>query len=52
MRLISIFFSCHDLVEFLKSESLICFGKIENVSVMHHFHDVVVVHCFSQLSGC
>ena len=52
MRLISIFFSGHNFIEFFKSKSLICFSKIKNVSVMHHFHDVVVVHSFAQLSGC
>lgn len=52
MRIISIFFSCYDFVELFKGESLIRFRKIENVSVMHHFHNIVVVHCFAQLSGC
>jgi hypothetical protein len=49
----SIFLLCHDRVEFLEGESLVAFGVVEDVDVVHHFLDFVVVHGLPEfLSDC
>jgi len=36
-----------NLIELVKCEELIGFSLIENVSVMHHFFNLLIIHCFS-----
>lgn len=44
---ISVLFLGDDGVELLESEVLVGFCLVEDMRVMHHFHDLLVIHSFS-----
>jgi hypothetical protein len=49
--LISILFLGDYGVELFESEVLVCLGLVEDMGVMHHFHNLFVVHGFAQFSA-
>jgi|JI9StandDraft_1071089.scaffolds.fasta_scaffold563000_1 hypothetical protein len=50
-RDISIFLFGDDSVELFEGEIFIRIGLVQDVGVVHHFHDLLVVHGFSEFSA-
>ena len=44
---ISILLFGDDMIEFFEGEVFIRFGLVEDMSIMHHFHNLLIVHGLS-----
>ena len=48
----SILFPSHYFVELLKTKPFVWFCLVQNVSIVHHLHNVFLTHCLPQLLCC
>jgi hypothetical protein len=52
MQLSSVLFPGDNLVKLLKGKGLVRFGLIQNMRVVHHLKNLLVVHCLPELASC